>query len=266
VTTRIRFLGTAAFEVVGPRHRILFDPFLTGSSTAPIGPDDLETPDVILVSHPPIDHLGDTAESAIRTGAPVVCGADSEALLMERGVPAAQVRRTMWGIKIQIGDLLIRPVQCQHWAGTTLKDGSRVPGFPVSFIVETEPGVRIYHSGDTAVFGDMRFIGELHRPTVGLMGCSQPYDLLPGVYTGAGQVVTGEMDPEEAAIAAELLGVKYALASHFDSSAPADADVARFMAAVLERDTSGQRVPVALKPDQVLVIDGDRHHVEGARA
>lgn len=60
-----------------------------------------------------------------------------------------------------------------------------MPGFPLAFIVETEPGVRSYHFGDSAVFGDMRFIGQLHQPTVGLLGCSQPYELLPKVYTGA---------------------------------------------------------------------------------
>ncbi|MCY7419848.1 MAG: MBL fold metallo-hydrolase [Chloroflexi bacterium] len=266
MTTRIRFLGVAAFEVVGPRHRILFDPFLTGSPTAPCGPGDLETPDVILVSHPPIDHLGDAAEIAIRTGAPVVCGADSRALLMERGVPAEQIRHTIWGIKIQIGDLLIRPVYCQHWAGTTLKDGSRVPGFPVSFIVEIEPGVRVYHSGDSAVFGDMRLIGQLHRPTVGLMGCSQAYALLPELYAGAGEVVTGEMDPEEAAIAAELLGVRYAIASHLDDHARANQDGARCLAAVKQHDTTGLRVPLALQPGQTLVIDGGDHRVEDALA
>ncbi|MFV2064711.1 MAG: MBL fold metallo-hydrolase, partial [Chloroflexota bacterium] len=215
MTTRVRYLGVAAFEVSGPNGRILFDPFLTGSLSAPCGPDDLDTPDVILVSHPPVDHLGDAAEVAIRTGAPIVCGNDSRLLLLERGVPPEQIRHTIWGVKIKIGDLLIRPVQCQHWSGAQLKDGTLVPGFPLSFIVETEPGVRVYHSGDTAVFGDMRFIGELHQPTIGLMGCSQPYELLREVYTGAGEVVSGEMDPDEAAIASELLGVRYAIASHY---------------------------------------------------
>jgi L-ascorbate metabolism protein UlaG (beta-lactamase superfamily) len=261
MTTRIRFLGVAAFEVVGPRHRILFDPFLTGSRSAPCGPDDLERPDVILVSHPPVDHLGDAAEIALRTGAPIVCGADSRALLMERGVPAGQIRHTIWGIKIRVGDLVIAPVHCQHWSGTVLQDGARVAGLPLSFVVETEPGVRVYHSGDTAVFGDMRFIGELHRPTVGLLGCSQPWALLPDLYPGAGEVVTGEMDPEEAAIAAELLGVRYAVASHYDETA--DDHVRRFLAAVRERDTTGRRVPMALEPGQVLVIEGDEHRVEG---
>jgi L-ascorbate metabolism protein UlaG (beta-lactamase superfamily) len=261
LTTTLRYLGVAAFEVTGPNGRILFDPFLTGSVSAPCGPDDLEVPDVILVSHPPIDHLGDAAEIANRTGAPVVCGADSRALLMERGVPAGQIRHTIWGIKIRIGDLLIRPVQNQHWSGTVLAGGERVPGFPLSFIVETEPGVRVYHSGDTAVFGDMRFIGELHRPTVGLLGCGQPYQLLREVYTGAGEVVTGEMDPDEAAIAADLLGVRFAVASHYDDVQ--HPDVQRFLAAVPERDTTGQRIPIALMPDERLIVDGDVYRIEG---
>ncbi len=263
MTTRIRYLGVAAYEIVGPRHRILMDPFLTGSLTAPCGPDDLETPDVILVSHPPVDHLGDAAEIAIRTGAPIVCGNDSRLLLLERGVPPEQIRHTIWGIKILIGeDLLIRPVECRHWAGAQLKDGRFVPGFPLAFIVETEPGVRIYHFGDSAVFGDMRFIGQLHQPTVGLLGCSQPYELLPKVYTGAGQVVTGEMSPLEAAMAAELLGVKFAVASHYYD--PDHADVQEFLAEVPRQDTTGKRVPLAMRPNEVLVIDGDDWRIEQA--
>jgi L-ascorbate metabolism protein UlaG (beta-lactamase superfamily) len=262
MSTRIRYLGVAAYEIVGPRHRILMDPFLTGNAVAPCGPDDLEPPDVILVSHPPIDHLGDAAEIALRTGVPIVCGNDSRMLLMERGVPPEQIRHTIWGIKILIGeDLLVRPVECRHWAGAQLKDGSFVPGFPLAFIVETEPGVRVYHFGDSAVFGDMRFIGELHRPSVGLLGCSQPWELLPSLGPAAGQVATGEMSPEEAAMAAEMLGVRFAVGCHYDD--PDHPDVQRFLEEVPRHDTTGARVPLALRPGQVLVIDGDDWHVEG---
>ena len=261
MSTRIRYLGVAAYEITGPKHRILMDPFLTGSAVAPCGPDDLATPDVILVSHPPLDHLGDAAAIAIRTGAPVVCGADSKALLLERGVPAAQIRHSIWGIKVLIGeDLLIRPVECHHWAGATLADGRIVPGWPLGFVVETEPGVRVYHFGDSAVFGDMRLIGELHAPTVGLLGCSQPYALLPQTYAGAGRIVTGEMSPEEAALAAEFLGVRYAVATHYYD--PDSDDVRSFLAEVPKRDTTGRRVALALRPDQTLVIDGDSYRVE----
>ena len=53
-------------------------------------------------------------------------------------------------------------------------DGQFVTGVPMGFIVETEPGIRIYHYGDTAIFSDLKLIGELYRPTIGLLGCAQP--------------------------------------------------------------------------------------------
>jgi len=260
MTTRIRYLGIAAYEIVSERHRILMDPFLTGSPVAPIGPDDLEPPDVILVSHSPTDHLGDAAAIAIRTGAPVVCGTDSRALLLERGVPAAQIRTTVWGIQVLVGGVHVWPVECHHWAQARLMDGSFVTGTPLGFIVEPEPGVRVYHFGDSAVFGDMRLIGQLYRPTVGILGCTQPKSLLPLFNAGAGTVLTGEMSPDEAALAAEFLGVRYAIGTHYVD--PDDEDVHRFLSAVPKADTTGARIPLALTAGQTLVIDGDSHRIE----
>lgn len=260
MTTRVRYLGVAGYEVVGPAGRILFDPFLTGNPVAACSPGSLERPDVILVSHPPIDHLGDTAEIALRTGAPVVCGTDSAALLRERGVPGEQIRTTVWGIQVEVGGVHVRPVECHHWSQARLADGSVITGTPLGFVVETEPGVRVYHFGDSAIFGDMALIGRLHRPTVGLLGCTQPKPLVPTFSPGPGRLLTGEMSPDEAALAAELLGVRFALATHYVD--PEDVDVQRFLGQVPVHDTTGMRVPLALRSGDTLVIDGERHHVE----
>lgn len=259
MTTRIRYLGVAAYEVVGPAGRVLFDPFITGNPAAPCGPEELERPDVILVSHPPVDHLGDTAEIALRTGAPVVCGTDSAAILRERGVPDDQIRTTIWGIQIEVGGIHVRPVECHHWSQARLADGSVITGAPLGFVVEMEPGVRVYHFGDSAIFGDMALIGRLHKPTVGLLGCSQPKPLLPVYSPGAGRVLTGEMNPDEAALAAEFLGVRYAVATHYVD--PDDEDVLAFLERVPVHDSTGQRIALALRPDETLVIDGEEHRV-----
>jgi len=45
MTTRLRFLGAAGQEVVGPDRRFLIDPFLTGDPVARCGPDELEAAD-----------------------------------------------------------------------------------------------------------------------------------------------------------------------------------------------------------------------------
>ena len=66
-------------------------------------------------------------------------------------------------------------------------------GEPAGFVVELENGFRFYHAGDTDVFGDMRLIGELHRPDIAFLP-------IGGHYT---------MGPREAALAVELLGVKH---------------------------------------------------------
>jgi L-ascorbate metabolism protein UlaG (beta-lactamase superfamily) len=258
MSTRLTFFGAAAYEIVGPTHRILIDPFLSENPRAPVEPDELETPDVILVSHAAFDHLGDTAAIALRTGAPVVCDGGVRELLLDGGVPSEQLRATVWGIVVEVGGIQIRPVECHHWSAGKLSDGTSAVGVPLAFIVETEPGVRIYHYGDTCVF-DMRLIGELYRPTVGLLGCTVPHELLERV-PGPGRVLTGEMDADEAARVAEMLGVNLAVACHYLDRD--DREVDRFLELVPRYDTSGSRKVVAPEVGDTLVIDGDRFEIE----
>ena len=259
MTTRITYHGTSCYMVESSRGSVLMDPFLTGSSSADIGPDEVGDPDVIVVSHAAWDHMQDAAPVALRTGAPVVCGSDTALLLREAGVPDSQIRKTIWGIRIRVADLIIKPVFCAHWSQAVLSDGSVVTGMPMAFVVETEPGVSVYHFGDSAVTKEMELIGRLHNPTVGLLGVTQPWSL---VASGGGEVVTGEMDPVEAAIAAEMLGVRYAVATHYeDADHP---DVKAFLAEVPRHDTSGQRVALALRPGESLVIDADSYQVVAA--
>ena len=181
-------------------------------------------------------------------------------MLMDVGVPSEQIRATTWGIVVEVNGVVVRPVECHHWSQGRLTSGAFVTGVPMGFVVETEPGVRIYHYGDTAIFGDLRLIGELYRPTVGLLGCTQPHELASQV-PGPGRLVTGEMDPREAALAAEMLGVDLAVACHyFDHSQP---DVAEFLELVLEYDTSGRRQAIAPALGETIVVDTTDDRVVG---
>ena len=72
-------------------------------------------------------------------------------------------------------------------------------GEPAGFVVELENGFRIYHAGDTNVFGDMALIRDLYRPDLAMLP-------IGGHYT---------MDPVGAALAAELLGVTDVLPIHW---------------------------------------------------
>ena len=258
MSTSLTYHGAASYEIVSPTHTILIDPFLTDNPLAPCGPDDLRTPDVILVSHAAFDHYGDAPSVAKRTGAPVICDAAVRAKLIDDGVSPDQVTQTTWGIVVEVGGMVVRPVECHHWSNATLSDGSTVVGNPIAFVVETEPGVRIYHYGDTCIF-DMTLIGELYKPTVGLLGCTLPREL-SHLIPGPGTFLTGEMDPDEAARCAEMLGLELAVACHY--LAPNE-DVDRFVDLVPKYDTTGARRVVAPLVGETLVVEPGNHWIEG---
>ena len=72
-------------------------------------------------------------------------------------------------------------------------------GEAAGFVVEFENGTTIYVAGDTCVFGDMQLIGRIYQPDVAVLP-------IGGHYT---------MDPQEAGVALELLGVKRCIPCHY---------------------------------------------------
>jgi L-ascorbate metabolism protein UlaG (beta-lactamase superfamily) len=72
-------------------------------------------------------------------------------------------------------------------------------GEPVGFVIQLENGSKLFFAGDTDVFGDLRLIGERHRPDVAFVP-------IGGHFT---------MDPIGAAQAVELLGVKHVIPMHY---------------------------------------------------
>lgn len=263
LTTRIKFLGMAGYEITGPSYRLLIDPFISGNPYALVNVEEIEKPDVILVSHAAYDHLGDAPEIAKRTGAPVVCGGDVKAVLLEYGIPENQIHPTVWGIVVEVGGVVVRPVESHHWSQTKLQSGQYVSGVPMGFIVETEPGVRIYHTGDTAIFGDMKLMGQLYQPTIGLMGCSNGQVLLERA-NFAGKLLNGEMSPREAALASEFLGLKLAVASHYlDLTNETEADeIEEFISSVKEFDSTGSRQALSLEVGETLVVEKENYRKE----
>jgi L-ascorbate metabolism protein UlaG (beta-lactamase superfamily) len=249
MTTTLRFLGASGYEVVGPQFRLLFDPFLRNNPVAPYSTDDIPTPDLILVSHAAWDHMGDAGEISKRTGASVVGPMDVAEKMYDEGVPFDQVRAMIWGLCYEFDGIVVRAVENHHWTAATLKDGRIVTGVPLSFIVETEPGVRIYHFGDTAIFPGMQMIGELYAPTVGILGCAQTENLPD---PGAGRILTGEMNPDEAARAADWLRLREVIATHYMEPGPETAELRR---RVPIHDTTGSRVVHTPRAGDVIVVE-----------
>ncbi len=252
--TEIRFFGVAAYELVRRNgQRILLDPFLDDNPGSPVRSTDLARVDLILVTHAAPDHLGDTAAIAKRTGAPVVCGGEVKAYLTQMGVPAEQVRATTWGIAVEVAGVAVQPVECHHWSQIALPNGQFASGVPMAFIVDVDPGVRFYHYGDTAIFSDLKLQAELYRPTVGCLGIANPLEIL-GRYPMPGRMLTAEMSPREAALAARWLGLETVLPCHFIN--PQCPEVAEFEGHLRAAKAAGETVPtsVVLKPGDSFTV------------
>ncbi|MEJ2600494.1 MAG: MBL fold metallo-hydrolase [Anaerolineales bacterium] len=255
MTTQIRFLGVAAYEIVTSRgQHILIDPFLDDNPGSPIRSSDLDRVDLVLVSHGAFDHLGDAPAIAQRTGSPVVCGGEVKALMTGMGIPSQQVRATTWGIAVEVAGIRVQPVECHHWSQVQLPDGSLASGVPMGFVVYADPGVRFYHYGDTAIFSDLRLIAELYQPTIGCVGITQPEEILPRVI-GPGNILTGEMSPREGALAAQWLGLDTVLPCHYID--PNCNEVSEFQLHLEAAQSRGETIPevVVLKPGEIYAVN-----------
>src|SRR5450755_2817966 len=214
----VQWLGQAAFKFTSPGGKVIvIDPYLTANPKTPEAYRKLEAlgkVDLILVSHGHLDHFLDVPALARMNNAPVWAPAGLAQSMQTLGIlPVAQANRMNKGGSITpFGPgIRITMTHAEHsselvWHNpATDKDETHVGGEPCGFIIEFENGFRVWHMGDTGLFGDMKMLGEMVRP-----------DLLL-IPIGGGQFV---MDPGDAAIAArDLIRPKVAMPMHYGTTA-----------------------------------------------
>lgn len=254
MTTKIRFFGVAAYEIVTSKGaHILIDPFLDDNPGSPVKSHQLDRVDLILVSHAAVDHLGDTEQIAKRTGAPIICGGEVKAYLTAKGIPEGQIRATTWGIRVEVAGVEVQPLECHHWSQIRLPNGTFASGLPMAFVVYPDPGVRFYHYGDTALFSDLKLHGELYLPTIGCIGIANPTEILDR-FDMPGRMLTAEMSPSEGVLAAQWLGLETVLPCHYID--PDNDDVREFNRCLGEAAAGGAAVPrsVVMRPGETLEV------------
>ena len=256
MTVSIRFLGTAAFEIItADGKRVLMDPYLDENSVSPYKVDDLEHVDLMLVTHAAYDHMGDAYEIMRKfPDLPLICGADVRGYLMHKGIEGERLLAIPWGMMTEGAGIEIRPVYSRHWSYIQAEDGKVFSSVPVGFIVYAGEGQRIYHTGDTAIFGDMKLYGDLYQPTVGLINVGVPGDH-QGAKHGIEVYLTGEMDAREAAMACDWLGLDYAIPCHHDD--PDLPDIKEFTRLLDDAREKNPDAPksVPLKPGEWLTLE-----------
>jgi L-ascorbate metabolism protein UlaG (beta-lactamase superfamily) len=197
---KFTFLGHAAAYLETESDRFLFDPFLIGNPKAAVTADQVN-PTYILLSHGHGDHVGDAVAISKRTKAPIVTTFELASWLGAQGAQTVAMNHGGW-CEFPFGR--VRFTIAFH-SSSMIEDGGRplYLGEAAGIVLQTE-GKTVYHAGDTALFSDMRLIGE-----------DAPIDLalLP-----IGDHFT--MGPKDAAKAVEFLRPKRVLPIHYGTFPP----------------------------------------------
>lgn len=193
----ITWFGHATFLLVTPGgKRIVFDPWLNGNPKAPAGAK-IDKADVICVSHGHSDHTTDVVPVARATGAPVVAIFELATYFQGKGLKDT-IGMNMGGT-VDVKGLKITMTPAVHSSGIMEEGHSIYLGEPAGYVVRLEDGRAIYFAGDTALFGDMRLIREMHAPEIAFLPIGDHFT----------------MGPDAAARATEILGVRQVVPMHY---------------------------------------------------
>lgn len=211
----LQWFGQSAFKITNAGKVILIDPYLTQNPKTPEhykNLDNLGKIDLILISHAHGDHVGDAVALSKKNQVPVYAPAGLNSVFNSLNELPENLTPKMnkGGTVAPFGSLVkISMVHAEHSSEYSVKDPStgktmiHPGGEPVGFLLEFENGFKIYHMGDTALFGDMKIIGEKFKPDLILIP-------IGGNFT---------MDPKAAAEATkDYLKPKMAIPMHYGTT------------------------------------------------
>lgn len=188
---KIQWFGQASFKITTVSGKvILIDPFITGNPILPKQYKDLDKLgkiDLILVTHAHGDHVGDGPALAKKHKVPLYgpAGLNDTLLALDILPKELSPRFNKGGVITPLGpDIKITMTRAEHssefrWKNAAGKTEVHVGGEPAGFILQLENGFRIYHMGDTGLFGDMKFIGEFYKPDLVLIPVGGHYVMSP---------------------------------------------------------------------------------------
>ena len=219
----IRFLGHSCFELTEGDTRVLVDPFLSGNPKAAVAASEVE-PTHIFLTHGHADHWGDVVDIAKRTGAQCVAIAELSGELGDHGVE--KTTDPNLGGTVEFDGGWVRLVPAWH---TSTTPGGTV-NTPAGLVINLG-GRTVYHLGDTALFSDLRLVGERDRLDVALM-------CIGGHYT---------MDRFDAVTACEFIGADEVIPIHYNTFPPIETDAQAFKSDVESRTAGEGRVSTTVE-------------------
>lgn len=231
---QITWLGHSTFKLVTPDSSVVvIDPWVMGNPACPESLKKFERLDLLLLTHGHFDHIGDAVELA-KHYSPEVVGIFELCHWME-SKGAGKTHPMNKGGSQRVKDLRLTMVHADHSCGI-LDDGKIIyGGEAVGYVIESSSGFKIYHAGDTNLFGDMKLIKELYQPDLAMLPI--------------GDLFT--MSPREAAYACQFLGIRKVIPMHFGTFPPLTGTPQQLKE--LTRDLKGLEV-VAMKPGETVEV------------
>ncbi len=150
ISMKITWLGHAAVLIEGSKT-ILIDPFLTNNPTASLSVDKLPKIDIVLVTHDHFDHLGDT-KAILERDKSAFFGVHELSLHQDIAGKSDEIVGGNIGGTYHFEDVSASLTPAIHSAEV---------GAPSGYIIKLD-GHTLYHSGDTALFSDMKLLPQLY--------------------------------------------------------------------------------------------------------
>lgn len=207
----ITFLGHAGFLLEDQgREMLLFDPFISDNPLTTVSPEEIKA-DYILLSHGHADHLGDAYEIAKVNDAMIISTAEIAGQAQDNGL-TAHAQHLGGRHKFAFGS--VKLTLAFHGAGVP---GGHACGFVVDYY-----GKKIYFAGDTALFGDMKLIGELDPLDMALLPIGDNFT----------------MGIDDAVVAASFLRAKTVIPYHYNTWPVIEADPEEFKRKIEQKTES----------------------------
>lgn len=239
---RVRWLGHATFDIVGPAgQKFLIDPFVVKN---PAFPKELGAQvtapgayHALLVTHPHYDHFDDVVPLLLDDPSlKVVTQFDLTSWLKEHGVKENQILGMNTGGTVTIkDDVRVTMVPAVHTSSITESGTQRALGVAIGYVLRFANDFTIYNTGDTAATMDMKIVHDLYKPNL--------------VILPIGDFFT--MGAEQAAYALNLLKPQFAIGGHWgtwDGMPPGTPEA-------LEKELAHYKIPtqlIKLKPGESL--------------
>ncbi len=173
---KIIWLGHSSFRIEIERAVLLIDPWFTGNPMFPMDrrADAIRGATHILLTHGHGDHVGDTVAIARELDIAVHGIYDLTQFLAERdGIKTLGFNK---GGTVDLNGARVTMVNACHSSSIATDKGAGAVGSEAGFMIAGDGHV-IYVSGDTDVMADMDWMGDYHKPDIGILAAGGHYTM-----------------------------------------------------------------------------------------